>query len=98
MQINHNIPYNENRGGKMIISNVDIKEYFLIERINAPKIEIEALNMIGIFEGMIVQIIGEGYLKGSILVKNNDGLVIQLNPYFKDKLEGSIVKEKRLIK
>jgi len=82
----------------MMIKDADIKEYFYIENIDAPDIEKETLNMIGIQEGIVVEVIGEGYLKGSLIVKKGDGLVIQLNPYFTSKINGSVLKQKRLVK
>ena len=82
----------------MIISDVEKKEEFIIEEIDASNIEKEALDVIGIYEGTSVVIIGEGYLKGSILVKNSDGIVVQLNPFFVSKIKGSIVRNKKLVK
>ena len=82
----------------MLIKDAEITDRFLIEEINTDEMEKDVLNIIGIYEGLEVKIIGNGYLKGSLLVKNNDGLVIQINPYFTSKINGSIVKEKRLIR
>ncbi len=82
----------------MTIREADIRDYFFIEEIDAPSIEKETLNVIGINEGIIVQIMGNGYLKDSIIVKREDGLVLQLNSYFTKSIKGSIVKNKKLVK
>ena len=71
-----------------------INEKFLIEKINATEEEIKVLKTIGITEGSEVVIVGNGYFEGSILVIHNS-VLLQLNPYFVNKISGSIVKEKK---
>ena len=71
-----------------------INQKFLISNIKASKEELEVLRTIGISEGSVVTIVGNGYFEGSILVVNNN-VLLQLNPYFVSKISGSIVKEKR---
>ena len=71
-----------------------INQKFLIKKINSSPDEIKLLRTIGISEGCEVTIVGNGYFEGSLLVINKD-VLLQLNPYFINKISGEIVKEKR---
>ncbi len=82
----------------MLISDANINDEFFIEKIDASPVEMEVLNTIGIHEKMMIQIVGLGYAKDSLLVKNENGLIIQLDAYIIKKIKGNIDKVKRLVK
>ena len=76
---------------------INSDEYFVIEEIEAPEVEIETLRVLGIEKGVLVKIVGPGYLKGSCVVIVNNNL-LQLNAFFISKIKGSIVKKEEIVK
>ncbi len=79
--------------------STNIGDRFVVEMINASKIDIELLRTIGIYEGCELEVISDGYLDGSFVIKIKDSdITLQLNRNIINKLYGHVVKEKRLIK
>ena len=76
----------------MTMNEKMINEQFLVETINASEEEKRVLKTIGIDEGVVITILGKGHIEGSIIVLSNN-IILQINPYFIKKINGSLVNE-----
>ncbi len=76
---------------------INSNEFFIIEEIVAPEVEIETLKVLGIEKGVLIKIMGPGYLEGSCVVLVNNNL-LELNAFFLGKIKGSIVNKEEIVK
>ena len=81
----------------MNLRDVNDNEDFIIEEIDAPENEIATLATLGIRKGVQFKVIRDGYFDGSKIILLNDTLV-QLQGYFIDKINGSIIDKKDMVK
>ncbi len=74
----------------MIMTDKMVNEQFLIESIDTNEEELKVLKTIGIEEGCTVTILGKGHIEGSVIVSIKN-IILQINPYFIKKINGSLV-------